>query len=1149
MGGTVVDVLARLRADASGMKSGFGQAEAAAKGFSAKTVALGSAIGTALGQVATQAAMAAGRAVVGFVGDSVNAARDINETVSKVGVIFGDQAGAIEKFASNAATSLGLSKQAAMDGASTFAVFGKSAGLAGGDLTGFATELTGLSSDLASFYNTSPEEAITAIGAALRGESEPIRKYGILLDDASLRQQALSMGIVNTTKQALTPQQRVLAAQALILKQTSDAQGDFERTSGGLANQQRILAAQIENVKTSFGQALLPAVLAVTTAFTSKVIPAVQQAADWMSKNLGPAIEKAMGAFKGLFSTAGGGTSILTAMSGYVQGLGNAFKIYVKPAIESLMPKLMTLFTVIKENVLPAFMAIVGFLAKSVYPTLFKIYGGVLEIVGIFAEKLAPVIKATSNFIRTKLVPALTEIFKKAQPVIDTIIELGKDLATIAGSIIKFVMPIILKLAGFLITVLKPAFNVVITIIGVVLKVIGTLVKGIKNIGTVFSVAKDMAIGAFNLLMTGIGVVVNKIIDIFNGLIKAWNLVPFHDDVAEISHITMPQFGKSVATATKTATTGLKSVTTSAKKTKEATDKVTDATIKTTDATDANTAATEANAKAQEEARKKAIESAKAELDMFKARTSLNKAATDMGSFLKKGLYESLTGSDAKSAISDAMGKYGDLISGYSGTIADELEKTKFDLKGAQLTENLRDSLSGFESQLEGLSSQRESLTDEIKSATEALQTAKQSRADGAAALKDLMTGVFGEPSQLRTALSSAEASVSSIITTYNSMVDSINKRFAGITGGKKDELISFLQRQTEKLLDLARQRQQVAKKIEAAQQALADVLSARSSYVKSITDGIATYGRELKGLIDKENGVADPSSIVSSFQQRLEAIRNYTKNVSALAASGLDRGIIDQIIGMGVEEGGALAQSLIGATPEQIQALNAAQTEIASLADSFGGKMGDQYYSSAIQQAQAYLDGWTAEESAIQTKMNAIAASIEDQLSMLTDASRTVGTDAAQALLDGLKAKETALLAYAKSIGDQIAAAIATAIAAAEKAAAEFNAAQAIVTPTKTAAGYDATVFGAPLVPKIELTPEPTPPPTIVMPKDFLAGISGGDTAINKGAVSVVFNNYGTAMDKNAIDTAVVETEKAMEEALIKAAKQAANLRRMATT
>lgn len=244
-------------------------------------------------KVAAVAATAAGAAfAVKYGKDAIVAASNLAETVSKVGVIFGQSAKQVEAFAEQAATGLGQSKQQALDAAATFAIFGKSAGLAGDDLVKFSTDFTSLASDLASFNNTSPEDAILAIGSALRGEAEPLRRYGVLLDDASLRQTALELGIISTTKNALTPQQKVLAAQELIFRQTGDAQGDFARTSDGLANSQRILAAQLDNVKTTIGTALLPIASQLFGEFTKRLIPAVEGFADTFQEDLIPYLER-----------------------------------------------------------------------------------------------------------------------------------------------------------------------------------------------------------------------------------------------------------------------------------------------------------------------------------------------------------------------------------------------------------------------------------------------------------------------------------------------------------------------------------------------------------------------------------------------------------------------------------------------------------------------------------------------------------------------------------------------------------------------------------------------------------------------------------------------------------------------------------------
>jgi hypothetical protein len=225
-------------------------------------------------------------------------ASDLNEEISKSEVIFGDASKDILRFSKTAAKEIGQSQRSALEAAGTFGVLGKAAGLSGQNLSNFSTEFTGLASDLASFNNTSPEDAIQAIGAALRGEAEPIRRYGVLLNDATLRQKALALGLISTTKEALSPQNKTLAAQAVILEQTKDAQGDFARTSGGLANQQRILKAQVENLAGALGKALLPVL--------EKIIPLLTDLTAWFEKNANfiGAVSIAIGVFSGAIVAA-----------------------------------------------------------------------------------------------------------------------------------------------------------------------------------------------------------------------------------------------------------------------------------------------------------------------------------------------------------------------------------------------------------------------------------------------------------------------------------------------------------------------------------------------------------------------------------------------------------------------------------------------------------------------------------------------------------------------------------------------------------------------------------------------------------------------------------------------------------------------------
>lgn len=246
-------------------------AEAAIKEFQNLTKASDKAA-FAINKMAVPAALAFGAIVTGGY-KAAQAASDFNETVSKSGIIFGEASTEIKAFADTAAEALGLSKQAALDAAATMGTFGKSAGLAGADLSNFSIEMVKLSGDLASFHNANPADVALALGAALRGEAEPIRKFGVLLNDAAIKAQAMKMGLYDGTG-ALDAQAKVLATQQIILQQTSDAQGDFARTSEGAANQQRILKAQVDNAKVSIGQAFLPileAVLPVLVTFATAI--------------------------------------------------------------------------------------------------------------------------------------------------------------------------------------------------------------------------------------------------------------------------------------------------------------------------------------------------------------------------------------------------------------------------------------------------------------------------------------------------------------------------------------------------------------------------------------------------------------------------------------------------------------------------------------------------------------------------------------------------------------------------------------------------------------------------------------------------------------------------------------------------------------
>lgn len=247
----VVDILG----DASSFTNATKQAQTSAGKFSNVMKGIGQGFGIGITQMAGRAADAVGD----FVQGSIQAASDLNETISKSSVIFGDGSAAVREWARAADDSLGLSERAALDAASGFAGLFKTVGLGLDESTAMAEQMTKMGSDLASFFNTDMETALAALKSGLNGESEPLRQFNVFLSETAVTSKLVKMGIEKVNGQ-FTEAQKATARYQLIMEQTTDAQGDFARTSDGLANSTRTLDAKMENLSARLGQGLLPLV-------------------------------------------------------------------------------------------------------------------------------------------------------------------------------------------------------------------------------------------------------------------------------------------------------------------------------------------------------------------------------------------------------------------------------------------------------------------------------------------------------------------------------------------------------------------------------------------------------------------------------------------------------------------------------------------------------------------------------------------------------------------------------------------------------------------------------------------------------------------------------------------------------------------------
>ena len=215
-------------------------------------------VGTTMaGVLGADIAAKAGEAFGEFVTDSVKQASDLNESLNAVNVTFGSSAKQITDWGKNNAASFGLSQSAFNSLATPLGAMLKNTGLSMQDTTKWTIDLTKRAADMASVFNTSVPEAMEAIQAGLRGEADPLEKFGVGLSAAKVQAEALAENAGKTANQ-LTTQELATARLNIIMKQTSQTQGDFANTSDGAANAARVASAQFDNAKASLGTALLP---------------------------------------------------------------------------------------------------------------------------------------------------------------------------------------------------------------------------------------------------------------------------------------------------------------------------------------------------------------------------------------------------------------------------------------------------------------------------------------------------------------------------------------------------------------------------------------------------------------------------------------------------------------------------------------------------------------------------------------------------------------------------------------------------------------------------------------------------------------------------------------------------------------------------
>ena len=190
--------------------------------------------------------------------DAIDISSSLTEVENVVRTTFGNYEKLIQDFSKTSIQDFGMSELTAKQVASRFQAIGTAMGFSQGKMADMSLQLTKLTADMASFYDMEQSDVARNLQAVFTGETEPLRKYGLDLTQATLKEWAMKQGL-DADISSMTQAEKTMLRYQYVMANTAAAQGDFARTSDTWANQIRILKQSFEQLAAIIGGALINA--------------------------------------------------------------------------------------------------------------------------------------------------------------------------------------------------------------------------------------------------------------------------------------------------------------------------------------------------------------------------------------------------------------------------------------------------------------------------------------------------------------------------------------------------------------------------------------------------------------------------------------------------------------------------------------------------------------------------------------------------------------------------------------------------------------------------------------------------------------------------------------------------------------------------
>jgi hypothetical protein len=382
-------------ADAKGVKRGTDEAEGRFSKLGSSVGKVGLAIGAGMAGAAV--------AVGAFAASTIGAASDAQQSLGAVESVFGKAAGGIIANSNRAATAVGLSANAYREMASVVGAQLTGMGLSQAKAAKQTDDLVKMGADLSATFGGSVSDAVSAVGSLLRGEADPIERYGVSIKQADVQARLHAQGLDGLTGAALK-QAQAQATLQLLQEKTRASTGAFARETDTLAHQQQVLGAQFDNVKTKIGSAIIPALTGLFTVVSTRVMPVVGRLAGELAAKLAPTVNRVAAFFRTdllpAFRTVGAFvTDVLVpaygrALRPVIEGVGNAVR-HITDKIHEHRDSFVKLWNIVRP--------FVQFLVTKVLPVvgaaMGKAFGILGSAIGLVIDSVATLIDLVSGLI------------------------------------------------------------------------------------------------------------------------------------------------------------------------------------------------------------------------------------------------------------------------------------------------------------------------------------------------------------------------------------------------------------------------------------------------------------------------------------------------------------------------------------------------------------------------------------------------------------------------------------------------------------------------------------------------------------------------------------------------------------------------------